>query len=247
VRYNNVKNFNTVAMLRRHGGCIITLIKLRLMNKFSIKFYDKKNCVNPTDIKNKLFSHDNIPVIFQHQVHGNMGLAITKENLGQYQPCLTYDSDYLITNLSQIGIGVLTADCLPIILVDTKNDSIGVVHAGWRGTVERIILNTITHMNQIFKTTPQDLRIFFGPCALSCCYEISEPFINQLPAWATAALKNNCFNLTLCNELLLKELGITHKQIDKSYNECTICNDRFCSYRKKPGDYTRQMSIIWLN
>lgn len=217
------------------------------MNKFSVQFYDQKNCINPEQIKGHSYQHNELPLVFQHQVHGNTGRTITEENFQHHQKCLLHDSDYLITNLPRIGIGVLTADCLPIALADEKNGAIGIVHAGWRGTVGKIVINAINQMKQLYGTSISDLQIFFGPCALPCCYEVDEPFICQLPEWAHLALKNNHFNLALCNEFLLKENGVIPEQINKSHCKCTICNNHFCSYRKNPGNKTRQMSIIWLN
>ena len=217
------------------------------MNTISIQFYDQKRCINPDTIRNNIFQHQNVPTIFQHQVHGNQGLAINQENVEHYKRCLMYDSDYLITNLSHMGIGVLTADCLPIALADKKHKAIGIVHAGWRVTIGKITINAINHMNQLYGTQPEDLQIYFGPCALPCCYEVDENFIQNLPQWAKSALQNSCFDLISSNEQLLKNQGILTDQIDKSACQCTICNHSFCSHRKTPTAKTRQMSIIWLN
>lgn len=217
------------------------------MKNFSIHFYNQDNCIDPDSIRNQTFQHQDLPIIFQHQVHANKGLAITEKNLEQYKKCLTHDSDYLITSLPNTGIGVLTADCLSIALADEKNNAIGIVHAGWRGTVGKIVINAINHMLQLYGSEPQNLYICFGPCALPCCYEIDQPFINQLPEWAKAAVKDNFFDLPKCNEILLQENGIQSEQIDRSACRCTICNDQFCSHRKNPSSKARQMSIIWLH
>jgi len=217
------------------------------MNTFSIKFYDQKDFIVPNTIRNSTFHINKLLTIFQHQVHGNKGHTITSHNLEEYQKCLTHDSDYLITNIPQLAIGVLTADCLPIALADEKNKAIGIVHAGWRGTVGKIVINAINHMNELYKTEPEEIKIFFGPCALPCCYEVDKQFIDQLPRWSQQTLLNNHFSLPGCNEFLLHGIGISPEQIDKASCKCTICNDNFCSHRKNPRSKTRQMSIIWLH
>jgi YfiH family protein len=80
--------------------------------------------------------------------------------------------DGLITNMSGILLGVLTADCLPVILVDAKHRAVGVFHAGWRGTVKRIVEKGVGEMHRCFKTRPQDLRAAIGPGIRGCCYEV---------------------------------------------------------------------------
>jgi YfiH family protein len=191
------------------------------------------------------------PLVFQHQVHGAHGLAITPETINQYKKILTHDSDYLVTNMCNVGIGVLTADCLSIALIDPINNALGVIHAGWRGSVQQIVRNAITHMTTLYKTDPQNLIVYCGSCAHACCYQVDEPFIKQLPEWAHAALitRDNhvFFDLLLCNKLVLLNSGVPADSIDHTMSQCTICNDQFCSYRKNPRITTRQMTIIWLD
>jgi len=105
-------------------------------------FGNKSSSISPPNINGKTIFKNKFPLIFQHQVHKNKGLFVTEKNLETYKRCLTIESDYLITNLPHIYIGVLTADCLPIALHDTKNHAMGIIHAGWRGTVNKILLNS---------------------------------------------------------------------------------------------------------
>ena len=67
---------------------------------------------------------------------------------------------------------MLTADCLPVILVDTKTRAVGVFHAGWRGTVKRIVEKGVGEMQRWFGTRPQDLRAAIGPGIRGCCYQV---------------------------------------------------------------------------
>ena len=80
--------------------------------------------------------------------------------------------DGLITNTPGILLGILTADCLPVILVDPKNRAVGVFHAGWRGTVKRIVEKGVGEMQRWFGTRPQDLKAAIGPAIRGCCYEV---------------------------------------------------------------------------
>ena len=80
--------------------------------------------------------------------------------------------DGLVTDRRGILLAVLTADCLPIILADTKRHAVGVFHAGWRGTVKRIVEKGVGEMRKHFGSRPADLRAVIGPGIRSCCYQV---------------------------------------------------------------------------
>jgi polyphenol oxidase len=91
--------------------------------------------------------------------------------------------DGLITNTPGIFLGIQTADCLPVVLVDTKHKAIGVFHAGWRGTVKRIVEKGAGEMRRWFGTRPRDLKAAIGPGIHNCCYavgpEVRDQFSSQ--------------------------------------------------------------------
>lgn len=80
--------------------------------------------------------------------------------------------DGLITHTPGILLAVLTADCLPVILVDTKRHAVGVFHAGWRGTIQRIVEKGVGEMRKNFGTRPSDLKAAIGPGIRGCCYQV---------------------------------------------------------------------------
>jgi polyphenol oxidase len=89
-------------------------------------------------------------------------------------PAESLSGDGLITNTPGILLGIHAADCLPVILVDTKRRAIGVFHAGWRGTAQRIVEKGIGEMFRCFGTRPRDLKAAIGPGIQACCYEVGE-------------------------------------------------------------------------
>jgi polyphenol oxidase len=93
--------------------------------------------------------------------------------------------DGLITNTPGLLLGIQAADCLPIMLVDPKRRAIGVFHAGWRGTVKRIVEKGVGEMRRRFGTRPRDLKAAIGPGIHGCCYEVGaevrETFESQFP------------------------------------------------------------------
>ncbi len=82
--------------------------------------------------------------------------------------------DGLITATPGLLLAIQTADCLPVILVDPKHHAVGVFHAGWRGTVKRIVEKGVGEMHRCFGSRPRDLKAAIGPGIHGCCYEVGE-------------------------------------------------------------------------
>jgi YfiH family protein len=82
--------------------------------------------------------------------------------------------DGLITETPGLLLGIQTADCLPIILVDPKRRAVGVFHAGWRGTLKRIVEKGVGEMRRCFGSRARDLKAAIGPGVHGCCYEVGE-------------------------------------------------------------------------
>jgi YfiH family protein len=82
--------------------------------------------------------------------------------------------DGLITDTPGLVLAVQTADCLPIILVDRNRRAVGVFHAGWRGTVKRMVEKGVGEMRKHFGSDPRDLVVAIGPGVRGCCYEVGE-------------------------------------------------------------------------
>ena len=80
--------------------------------------------------------------------------------------------DGLITSTPGLLLAVLTADCFPVIVVDPKQRAIGVFHAGWRGTVKRIVEKGVGEMRKHFDSNPAQLRAAIGPGIRNCCYQV---------------------------------------------------------------------------
>jgi len=80
--------------------------------------------------------------------------------------------DGLITSTPTLILAVLTADCLPVILADTRRHAVGIFHAGWRGTLKRILEKGLGDMRRCFGTKPPDVRAAIGPGIRGCCYQV---------------------------------------------------------------------------
>lgn len=106
------------------------------------------------------------PLITLRQIHSDLIHRITEV------PENPLAGDGMVTNLPGILLGILTADCLPVILVDPKRRAVGVFHAGWRGTAKRIVEKGVGEMHRWFGSDPRDLKAAIGPGIRGCCFEV---------------------------------------------------------------------------
>jgi polyphenol oxidase len=108
------------------------------------------------------------PLITLRQIHSDIIRCIDSV------PEEPLSGDGLITTTPGLLLAIQTADCLPVILVDTKRHGVGVFHAGWRGTVSRIVEKGVGEMHRCFGTNPRDIKAAIGPGIGGCCYEVGE-------------------------------------------------------------------------
>ena len=111
------------------------------------------------------------PLITLRQVHSDIIRHIESADLADKEP-LTGDG--MITATPRLLLAIQTADCLPVIVVDTRCHAVGVFHAGWRGTVKRIVEKGVGEMVRCFGSRPRDLKAAIGPGIQGCCYEVGE-------------------------------------------------------------------------
>ena len=151
------------------------------------------------------------------------------------------DADAIITHLQDRPIGVLTADCVPIILFDPVNNITGVIHAGRKGTQKRILSKTIAEMSTTYECRVPNIKMGIGPAIGGCCYEVDEscikPFRKDYPQWKqfvkVAQADKFWLDLITANEQDALDAGIVAENIAKS-DHCTSCeNHLWYSYRRE--------------
>jgi len=106
-----------------------------------------------------------------HRVYGPRGPEWAPLRKGKVQKAA---GDGLITNTAEVLLGVKVADCFPVIVADRKRKAVGIFHAGWRGTVQRIVEKGIGEMRRQLGCDPENLVAVIGPGIGGCCYEIGE-------------------------------------------------------------------------
>lgn len=186
-------------------------------------------------------------LFFLHQVHTSNGYAVTKETT--LRP-FAYEGDYLVTNQASIGLGVVAADCLPVVCIDTQQRIIGIAHAGWRGALAGVVCHMLSAMQKNWQTQARHCKLFFGPSAQRCCYQVGEEFYQYLaPFWwrhevLHKEVNGYFFDLPLFVRYQMREVGIADNAMCITYAQCTICNPQFYSSRRSQGE--RQMTVVAL-
>lgn len=156
---------------------------------------------------------------------------------------LAEEGDALISDQAGVSVGVKTADCVPILLVDPSIPAVAAIHAGWRGSAENIVAAAVRQMAARWKTRPENLRAAIGPSIGVCCYEVGVEVANRFERWVPVT-KNRHLDLPAVNERQLRDAGVA--DIWKS-GECTFCaTDRFFSFRREREKAGRMLSFIGL-
>lgn len=193
------------------------------------------------------------------QVHGSEVRSVKDEEdarsgmpgtVGEVVHC-----DSLITSAPRVLLGVKTADCVPVLLGDARTGGCAAIHAGWRGTLARIVARTLESMQREYGTRAADVRAAIGPAAGGCCYEVGPDVIDAFrrefagtdelitPTHGSHAR----IDIQRANRNQLLEAGLDAEQIHLA-PLCTMCRtDLFFSYRREKsihGRVGRLMSVI---
>jgi polyphenol oxidase len=118
------------------------------------------------------------PLITLRQIHSDLIHVVRSRKTGLPKHA-RFVGDGLVTDLRGVALGILTADCFPVLLVDTKKKAVGAFHAGWRGTVKRIVEKGVGIMRLEFGSRPEDIHAAIGPGIQNCSFEVGEEVEGQ--------------------------------------------------------------------
>ena len=158
------------------------------------------------------------------------------------------EGDAVITSIPGIMLGILTADCVPILIADAEGRAVGAAHAGWRGTAARIAETAVWRLIEKFRIEPQKLTAAIGPHIGPCCYEIGEEVASEISDDAAIVRRADWakphLDLAGANRRQLLRAGIPEEQIEAS-SLCTKCReDLFHSYRRDGKRMGHMLSVI---
>ncbi len=186
------------------------------------------------------------------QTHSNNVRILTEDNLNEEFS----DTDGIITNLKSVALGIRTADCQSILLYDPKRKVIGNIHSGWKGTLNKIVVNAINLMISEYGCESQNILAFICPSIMKCCFEVDkdvvDSFVEQfgnIDEFVTLGEvkegKQKYFIDTVeLNKKVMVELGLNSENIVSS-DICTKCHSElYHSYRSDGKLSGRNLSLI---
>jgi len=161
------------------------------------------------------------------------------------RPVSVPDTDALVTKTPGVFLNVKTADCVPILLFEPKQNVVAAVHAGWKGIANRVIENTIETMTARFHCEAAKMLIAIGPSIRSCCYEVQSDVANQFSDLEVLRRDGRLFlDAAKAVHTRLENAGILPKNVDDC-GFCTMCDpERFYSYRHDGIQSGRMMAVI---
>ncbi len=196
------------------------------------------------------------PLVTVRQIHSNIVIADergrTPEKSGE--PC---EGDGLMSDEPGRLLAIQTADCIPVLVVDTRRRAVAAFHAGWRGTVKKIVESGIAQMHARFGSKSEDLRAAIGPGIGACCYAIGEEVMTGFEAQFSYAKElfrevsghspaspKLHLDLIEANRRQLLSAGLADQNVE-IVRGCTNCHpEMFFSYRNSGGRCGRMMSVI---
>jgi len=199
---------------------------------------------NFCDVKKAVGVH-NLKVVTMKQVHGDHIADVADPNVKEIG-----EADGMVAVKPGIFLGVLTADCAPILFSVPERKLAAVVHAGWRGTLAGIAPKMVRHLEERYGAAPDEIEAAVGPTIGACCYEIGEdvlgPFLATFGASAEPSIhiRNKRFFLDVreLNIRQLEDAGVPPGRITAA-GPCTSCDKEFFSYRRD-RETGRQLSFI---
>jgi polyphenol oxidase len=183
-------------------------------------------------------THLGVSVARANQVHGASVIEADVTPGG-----VMADADALATSTPGIAPMVMTADCVPIVIVG--GGAVAAVHAGWKGLRGGVIANAVTAVIGLSSEPHPDLTAAIGPCAGACCYEVSDE-LHETFSQREQDFRNGQ-NLDL-NAIARTQLGEAGVDTTHDLALCTICSepDQLFSYRRDQHETGRQGALIWL-
>ena len=208
----------------------------------------KKNIIMNLKKVAKKMSVKNNHLILMYQTHSNKVIEIKKNN---YKKKIRADA--MVTKMRGIALGVVTADCVPILIYDRKNKIIGCIHAGWRGAISGVIKNTILKIRKL--NSDNKIYATIGPCIGKESYEVDLKFFKNFVKKSKKnrkffTIKNRNKKLFNLREYVAKKLTEQNVVIDHVNHDTFKERDNFFSYRRSTilhqRDYGRSISTIKL-
>ena len=231
------------------GNSVASGFSLRACGNMSLSYGDTSQAL---ENRKSFLSSLNInyqDLVCAKQAHGSNVKYVNEADRGKgslsYDTAIA-DTDGLITDIRNLPLAIFTADCLSVFLYDPARPAVGLIHAGWRSSKEKIVSRALELMASQFKTDPQELFAGFGPAIRDCCYEVSAGFEDKFTTGLTTREGRLYLNLAQANKDQLLSSGVKKENMFDT-NLCTACQaEELFSFRKEGASSARMLSVIML-
>ena len=245
LRYNEIRHFIST----RTGG-----FSSPPYNSLNLGFHVGDDPGNVLKNRERLATTIGIPLnqfTMARQIHSGNVKIISEELRGK--GCADHKeavdaTDAMVTDVADICLTILVADCVPMLFFDPSRRVIGVAHAGWKGTLKFVALNTVRAMERVFGSLPKDIIVGIGPSVGPCCYEVGPEVISQVEDGFHTRKQyisnesrdgRGYLDLWKANLEHLLHAGIQRRNVEMA-RICTCHSpDLFFSYRHQRGDTGR--------
>jgi YfiH family protein len=182
-----------------------------------------------------------LPLALPRQVHGSRALSAVS---AAARP----EADALATATPGLLVGVVTADCMPVLLADRRRRVAAAVHAGWRGAAAGVLEAAVEHLSAAFGAPAGELDAVIGPAIAGCCYEVGAEVLDAFraragdttaPAWTRRGGRHH-LDLRSAARCLLEAAGVRSVAV---LGPCTACGAGYHSYRRDGARAGRQVSF----
>lgn len=214
----------------------------RLIHGFSGRISDQATALS-------VLSDVELPLHTLTQVHGNALWIVGPDTSVEERP----QADGMLSGEAGRLLGIVTADCVPVLMVAPRQRIVAALHAGWRGTAKDICGRAIQALKTDWGVSPADLLVALGPSIGGCCYEVGRDIGENLCrhwgpqgrlAWRPAVGDTGFLDLRLVNRLRCEQLGVLPHHIHH-VGPCTFCSGTsLSSYRREGMSAGRQLSVI---
>lgn len=180
--------------------------------------------------------------IWQKQTHSSRVVRVAAD----YLPG---ESDALVTDLPGFLLAASIADCVPVLLYGGgAATAVAAVHSGWRGSAQNIVGKTISFMRREFGVLPADVSAWIGPSAGQCCYEVGNDVAGAFDSRHSRSLGEGKYLFDNRGAVLAQvlEAGVPPSGVEVDIR-CTICDERFHSYRRDRHHSGRMVAMIGLS
>jgi hypothetical protein len=208
-------------------------------------FFDRHDCREPVDWPGVLARHGvGLPLARPRQVHGATVLLVDEVTASS-------EGDAVVATRSGVAVGIITADCAPVLLRDRCGRAVAAVHAGWRGAAAGVVQRALAMLSRVAGVEAAQVEVVVGPAVGACCYEVGDEVRRAFAARGGTELgfaftprrDRFMFDLRAAVGALAQAAGAGAV---RHLGPCTMCDASYASYRRDGAAAGRQLSFIAL-